>query len=467
MSVVLRGSYAPGTGATRSGTYMTIDCFGFRELGLDADVEFPASLMTRVSGDGTDPIVRGSFQTVVQNWNDIIADLTLPPFQITGLDGFVFAPEHVVFDFSDSRNDGSVRYPRDYQAKYLVSEQATLWCGIYAGELQVTLPSMFNGTDGVPARFAATDMLIDDNGITGLFEADHVLPFELGDAGGWSFSVDAFRLGLEANKLTVAGFTGEIGLPICEEGSRLGYDAMIRENNEYLMRVSMTDSLHLSLFRAKAILLPNSSVTMEVSNGRFLPTALLHGNLSLTENGEDLPINIPSLDFRSLCIKTTAPYLSVEHLGYNGTVSLGNFPVSLSNTAIRCIDGRAELSSSLAVHLGDFSGESRLTLRSVLKENGSGRRRWVYDGSRLDKINLDAGIAEVMRLSGSLEWLRDDPVYGAGFQGNILLNLTKPFLMTVESRAYFGRKDDFSYWFVDGGVLLPVGIPILGPLAIT
>jgi hypothetical protein len=399
----------------------------------------------------------------------VIANITLPSFQIVGLDGFIFDVRDVVFDFSDSRNDEAVRYPQGYEGKYMIPGAATLWRGIYAGYLDITLPKAFGDVNGNATRFSASGMLIDDNGITGLFSAENILSFENGSASGWSFSVNTFRLELEANKLIAAGFAGQIGLPFNGDKTKLGYDALIRENNEYLMVVNPMDSLDFSIFNAKATILPNSYLKLHVVNDRFRPEALLHGSMTL-KGGSDVPVNVPTLDFQSLCLKTEDPYISIEYLGYHGKVSLGAFPVSLNGIALKGTGkGKVELCTGIEVGLcsKDFGlyGLSNMAFMASLKEN-DGRQKWQFDGVRLDAITLNATIAGVVGIEGQLVWHRNDPIYGNGFFGEMNVRVKPCGNMAVKMHGCFGSVDDYRYWFVEGGVELPVGIPIVGPLTI-
>lgn len=468
MSVILKGDYDSNTGNSKSKTYMSVDCKGFKELGLDAEICFPTTLLRNADEKtaATDPTVRGHFTTVVSGWNDIIANITLPSFEIVGLNGFIFNLHEVVFDFSDMRNDEAVRYPAGYDQKYLIPGAATLWRGVYAGAVEITLPKAFNNTGGSPTRFLANGLLIDDNGISGLFTAENILNFESGSASGWNFSVNTFKLELEANKLIAAGFDGEIGLPFKGENTRLNYQALIQENNEYLMQVSTIDSLDFSIFNAKATILPNSYLKLHVVNNRFRPEALLHGSMSIAAGG-DVPTSIPSLEFQSLLLKTESPYISVKYLGYKGKVSFGNFPVSLSDIELRANDRQVELAANVSVTLSSntFSGETRLAFLASIQEEG-GSKHWKFDGIRLDDIDLDAKIAASIRLKGKISWHRDDPTYGDGFYGSLMVSLTDPFRMEVNMKAAFGRKDDFHYWFAEGGMVFPVGIPVGGLLSL-
>lgn len=470
MSLLLKGDYDSDTGNSNSKTYMSIDCKGFKELGLDAEVRFPTSILKRADSgtQSNDSVVSGSFKTVISGWNDIIADISLPPFHIVGLDGFVFNLYNVSFDFSDVRNAESVRFPVGYEQKYMIPGAAALWRGVYAETLEVTLPDQFKNAAGKPTSFSSQNLLIDDNGISGLFTAENILAFNQGDASGWNFSVQTFSLELEANKLIAAGFAGEIGLPFNGDKNKLNYDAIIRENNEYLMRVEAVDSLDFSMFNAKATILPNSYLTLHVVNHRFKPEALLHGYMGLvdTDKGKS-SASIPRVEFRSLLLKTESPYVSVEYLGYSGKASIGNFPISISELSMKSRGDQVELSARADVTLAKemFKGKTKLTFAASLKENKN-KKRWHYDGTQIDMIGVDASIAEIIHLKGEVGWQRNDPVYGDGFSGNLDVGIMKPFKVNVGMKARFGKMDDFHYWFVDGELILPHGIPIVGPLTL-
>lgn len=469
MSIILKGDYDSQTGNSQSNTYMAIDCKGFKEFGLDAEVCFPTSLLQRADTEATaDATVRGRFQTVVGGWNDIVADITLPPFQIVGLDNFIFNLQHVVFDFSDVRNTGSTLFPAGYEQKYLIPGFTSLWRGISAESLEITLPQEFSDTQGRPARFMSQGLLIDENGISGLFKAADILSFEQGNASGWSFSVHTFSLELEANKLIAAGFDGEIGLPFKGERTRLNYRALMRENNEYLMNVSTVDSLDFSIFNAKATILPNSYVTLHVVDHQFKPEALLHGNMGIVHPDGNTAVSLPAIQFRSLSLKTESPYIAVEYLGYTGKASFGSFPISLHDMSIRSSGARVELTSGIKLTLASnmFAGESRLTFAASLQKEANGRSKWQFDGTKVDKIGVDAHIAETIHLKGFIEWKRNTPIYGDGFFGDLKVGLTKICKLEVMMKGCFGRVDDLHYWFVEGGVVLPTGIPIVGPLSL-
>ena len=293
--IVLKGNgLSKDRGISQSDTYMTIGCDGFHNLAIDAEVHFPTSLIVRAGGQdtangstykpATDNInkdrnlsnqVIGHFNTVIESWNDLLVSLDLPSFEIKGLKDYVFSLNNVILDFSSKRNAKTIRFPQEYQQNYLPDEQV-LWRGVYAENVSVTLPEAFSR-----ASFSAKGLLIDDYGITGLFSADSILSLDKGSADGWRFSVDHFGLNLMAGELVAAEFTGRLGLPFKGKNTTLGYEGYLQPNNEYTMRVKNEDALDFSIFKAKAHLEKNSSVTLRLVENRFIPEAILHGYMTL------------------------------------------------------------------------------------------------------------------------------------------------------------------------------------------
>ena len=238
MTLVLKGGQDKRAGRAEGQTFMEVDCGGFKSFGLDAEVVFPEDfLLPIVNGEK----VRGSFKTIVEDWNDIVVDIDIDPFQIKGLPGFEFSLETVTFDFSDKRNSQNSVFPPEYDSKYLLGqENVNLWRGVYAKNVSVTLPKSFHTNTNQRVTLQAEDLIIDDYGVSCAFTAHDILPFDKGSAGGWKFSVDKFKFGLEANRLIEAGFEGKIGLPFKGCTTALGYVGNISANNEYLLAVNTT-----------------------------------------------------------------------------------------------------------------------------------------------------------------------------------------------------------------------------------
>ena len=479
-SLTLLGSFDKNTGRAQELTYVSVDCKGFREMGIAAEVAFPQGLLVQVNtkGEATDGQVKAGFRTVVKDWSDILASVSLPPFMIKGLDGFVFTMTEAVFDQSDKRNDPSIVYPQGYQATYMIPGAEALWRGVYIRDLTVTLPKPFSDKSNIRPSFEGHHMLIDNNGVSGIFSATGLLPIDRGSASGWRFSVDDFSMSLEANRLTAAAFSGQIGLPVAKD-STLGYDAVITANDEYILRARVLDSLQFDVFRARAMLLPNSYIELKVIDGKFKPEAMLHGNLSLpvrldgtgTDAGGKTIANFKGIEFRSLHLKTDAPKFTAEYFGYRGELKMMNFPISVSNIGVRALENEVALMVDVKLTLSDnmFAGSTKLEIVGELKKDGSseggGTEHWKYKTLKVGSIAVDAQIAGAVQLKASLTIMNDDPIYGDGYAGEMDLTFSKAMEgLNIKARGMFGRKD-FRYWFVDGRVKFGgSGIPVFPPV---
>ncbi|MCL1867694.1 MAG: hypothetical protein FWF72_01920 [Paludibacter sp.] len=455
----LLGSFNENTGQSKDLTYVSVDCQGFKSLKITGEVELSQKLFRHVDKNGNidNENVVASFQTEVHNWNDIIARLTFPNFVIKGLDGFIWNLDDVVFDFSDFRNVDNFNFPSEYRP-YLsyLSGNENLWRGIYAKEIRITLPPQFSTNENKRVSFAAQNMIIDDNGVTGFFSANNILSYESGNANGWAFSVDQFGLKLLANNLESATFSGQVGLPV-SQNQRLGYKGFISDDNEYSLLVENIDSLSFDFLAAKATLLPNSYLKFNVIDNKFKPEALLHGCLDMSVKMDNDEISkIKKLEFRSLKLQTEVPYLQVEYFGYEGEIKLLNFPVSLKNINITTAGNRAILGFEVEMTLSDdkFKGSTKLAIAGVMEEGKL--HKWKYEKTQVDDINLQASIDDIFTLKGALHIKRNDPTYGNGFGGELSIAFNKAPIkgLSVSMAAMFGRTE-FRYWYVDGSVTLP------------
>ncbi len=487
-TLVLHGGLDKTTGRGLELTYLSMDCKGFKELGVAADVVFPEDLLRQVNEKG-EPVVgkdsktgkplgrvSASFQTIVRDWNDILLSVSLPRFEIVGLNGFIFDVQQAVFDFSDFRNDPTIAFPNDYQSKYLIPGKPDLWKGVYIRDLSITLPKAFASKDSTKrVAFAAHNMILDNNGISGLFTAANILSLDKGSAGGWRFSVDRFSLELEANQLTGAGFAGFIGLPV-SESTTLAYEAFISPDNEYMLRVSPTKAVSFDVFAAKAEILPNSYVELKVIDDKFYPEAMLNGSMTVAARPDKQAADstakaiaqIDGIRFQQLHLMSRAPYITVDYLGYDGEVKLMNFPLSISHIGLTVKDSEARLgfNAKLALGIDKFAitAETRLEVIGTMAEK-EGLQSWKYKKVDISRVAVDATLGGAFTISGGLTILNNDPVYGDGFAGDIHLELKKVLNgLKADVRAIFGNKE-YRYWFVDGKVKFPgTGITVFPPV---
>lgn len=522
--VILKGGMDMTTGIINKKTYVTIDCNGFKELGITADIEFSRSILEPLDDNNkvildVSKKVSGTFSTIVANWNDILVEISLPKFQLSSFKGTSFDLEKAVIDLSDLRNHENVIWPLDYEKDYLIPGNENLWRGVYIKSLKVTLPEQFK-LKGSSERisFQGTDMLIDRMGFSGKILGSNILSLSKGEASKWQFSVDGLQLGFKANTLVSGGFFGSIVLPVTKtivpdtpvltkeevknrflpakmavatstpkvtetknpdpagapEKSKvvtqaLEYFATIDPiNNEYILTAKPKDDLEFGLFKGKAKLASNSFVELKVSNGKFLPKAVLTGSLSI--NGSNVKdenvkpedenkgtVDFKGIEFEDLQLQTVTPYIKAKYFGYKGEVKLSNFPVSISNIAFESDDTSASLAFTLAVNLmeNQFNGQTRLKIVGGFGAD-QGIQKWKFDYLKLEEIKLEADLGGA-KFKGSITIMDNDPVYGKGFKGS--LNAKFSGGIEVEANAIFGNKD-FRYWYVDAmvdGLNIPAG----------
>lgn len=477
--LILKGGMDMKTGVVENKTYVTIDCNGFKELGITADVKFSRNFLEPVDNNyvaiPSPALVTGNFKTIVSNWNDILVEISLPKFQLTSKKGFCFELNKAIIDFSDLRNSQSVKWPPNYQEKYLVAGNENLWRGLYVQSLKIVLPEEFKKKESTERiRFEATDLLIDRMGVSGSFSGSNLISIEEGNASGWQMSLDTVNITLVANSLTAASFGGDILLPIseksanCNDGARseLAYKAIIDPvKDEYLLNAQVTNGICFQAFKANAIIEKNSYIELKVKDGKFLPKAVLYGTLSLKASNKPVTaaqaqsgkneqtketVDFKGIIFQNLTLQTVSPYLSADYFGYKNLqskdASVSNFPVTINEIALITSPESASLKVDLAINImeNQFTGQTKFyVIGKFGKEEGI--QKWKYDSLKFEKIEIGADIGG-MKLKGSIAVMDNDPVYGKGFKGMLSCDFTSG--IKVEANAIFGATT-FRYWYVD------------------
>lgn len=456
-NVVLKGSFDEKTGADFSDTYVTLDCNGdFQELSLSADVILNKNTFRPVNSQET--VVASSFRVVVHDWNDLLAEVSFPPFEIAGANGFEFTLSNATLDLSDCKNSAAFDPPSGYMAEYFTLPEPMLWRGVYVDRFEVKFPEWFKKkSTNERISLEANQLLIDENGITGNIAVQNILSLQTGDAGGWPFSVNDFQFSLIANNIQAFGFKGQIHIPIGENQQLRNYEAFISKD-EYLFNVSLGEVLDMNLFGASTLHLePTSYLQMHIIDNQFIPSLSMDGYMSLDAD----MLKMEEIVFEKMVISPRAPYLTVESMGYGGEVGLNNFPLTISNINFHADNDQAALQFEAKLNLMEkaaISAQTKVTVRSSYKEGS-----WKYQGFSVDKILLDNVELAGFSLAGEIELMRNDPDYGNYFGGNITATFDAfSNDLAVNVKSVFGRKD-FRYWYVEGIAKIGKGIPI-GPV---
>lgn len=509
----LLGGFDMQTGNVNELTYVTIDCDGFKELKITGAVEFSRDLILPLEDGKVNEAkttvpktyyngvtkqvpnrVRGEFSVMGSNFNDLLVNVSLQPFVLkekrngSNYDGnFQFLISNAVLDLSDKNNHPTVQFPEYYQQHGLLVPSVNAWRGVYVETFDIALPKEFKTTDtqknNSRIHLGASKLIIDKFGVSGTFYGDNLFPLEkgvTGDQKSWAYSLDHIDITIAANQFIKANLNGQILLPISKNketssttsqtsGSdstpvnrkALKYNGFISKEENHLTVVTK-DTLSFDLWKARAMLLPNSSIELKIKNGAFLPKANLNGNITIASNKSasdesevqgKKTLDFKGITFQNLQLQTVSPVISVDNMGYTGNVSFSNFPVSIGNINVSIKETTARLDFDLGLNLMESIGAgatARIGIKGKLYEENF-KQKWKYDGLDLSAINIKAEFSG-FKMNGQLILMEDDPVYGDGFNAELEVDVVN--VVNVKSKAIFGRTT-FKYWYFDASVKWP------------
>ncbi len=496
-----------GGESTNENTYVIIDCDGVKELSLKGNVQISRNVLVPLDATGKmlpeisvvnglklTNRVRGDFSVKASDWNDLLVKVSLSPFAITKQTQnedkgyFSFFVNNAVLDLSDLRTDPDVVFPQYYATHgYLVAGTET-WRGLFVQSLYIGLPQEIKTEDHVDTRvsFQANNVIIDSYGVSGSFSANNVFPLDKGVTSAnnaWKYSLDKIGVDLAASKIVGANLEGKIQLPVQKIDTSnnstipntLGYVGMMTEE-EYLISVSTLSDINFDIWSAKATIAQGSSVELRVRNREFLPKAILNGSLAINGNAsaddnidgpEKKDVDFKGIKFEGLTLQTRMPFITAQYFGVEGEQKLANFPASIKNIVVVADGTQANLGFEITVGLQDerFSATGGMFINGLITSENN-RQKWKYDGFSLTKLNLnnvDIGVATV---SGSLQIMRKDPLYGNGFMAALSAKIKALEGVEVTVNAAFGNST-FKYWGFEGSVdklniVTPLGVKITG-----
>ncbi len=462
-------------------TYIDIDCNGFKEMQLNADILFSRDFLQPVGAnfkiiDNPKSFVTGSFKVKVRNWNDILVDnISFTPFTMAGANGFSFQIDRAAFDFSDLDNISGLRFPETYPNGEALKNDKT-WRGVYIRKIQVNLPPNFDRKgNNITTSISANEVIIDNrSGLSGKFKGENLLHIDDGKAGGWPISVSKLQIDIVANELINGSVEGNIKIPI-DSTSMLKYNGSISKANGFQLVVQPTDTLQFNLWdAAKVNLDANSKIELTVKGDVFEPKATLHGAMNIvtketnatttTANTADNATKMNGIVFQELVLQTKSPYIAVKHLGYDGEINLGTIPASIKEISVTTNDSIAKLKFGVTVGLtgkkdGNFGGSTYLEIAGKFAKETD---QWVYDYTKVNGVGVDMDFG-AFTIKGEVRRFEDDATYGNGFMGKLNFKLKALGEMGVEAKALFGNNKIYPYWYVDakaalGSMSIPVGV---------
>lgn len=459
-------------------TYAEFDCYGFRELSLDAGITFSKDFLLKENSDGSisEDRVTSRFATRVSDWNDIIIDISLPKFQVNGLDGWSFNVTNAVFDFSDSQNASNVVFPSNYDSPYFLEGTPTLWRGFFIRELEVTLPEEFNKKkSNSRTSFFANNVLIDELGFTGIIGARNIIGLDEGNADSWKLSVNEISAQILKNEFVAGNLNGQIEVPSLETDEPLLYSGTFTNTGNYNLIAALQNTAKFNVFKADLNLESNSLIELKVMDGKFKPRAVLHGSMNLnptTSSGKE-GAKVNGLVFQSLVLQTEAPFIDAQYFGFeqnSSDNSAGSFSIGINEIALRNENDRVGIFADITINLvkaddSGFGAGAGLTIwakQNQLEDNVFHE----YDGLEISRISIDV-TRPGFYINGELTFYEGDVTYGNGFKGSVEAKFgIKDSEIEVQATALFGSVDGYRYWYVDALAEWKKGLPMVAPFSI-
>ena len=480
------------------GTFVSVDCSGFKELGLSGELTFTNLVKDSIGGiQGEEPIVT-TFETQIRSWNDLVVKLNMPDFQIKGVKGLGFRVEDAVFDFSDVRNATGFTLPENYDASWLPQPNSVLWQGVYFRSMKIALPRFLKTTHIDSANkdtmttastlkrieFYGENLVLDATGFTGKITVKDMVSRRQGNLDGWAFSIEHLSFALQANTLNYFDIEGKINLPIAkdEKDSYLSYKAMLDfAKDEFLFAAGTNRPINIPMFGGKSKLeLTQTYLEAKIAQGKVYPKAILTGKFTI----ENKILNIDEIRFEGLELSSNG----VDKFDVRfGKKEAGNFPIQIIELGlmterevtesdstgmlsdIQQGDETAYLGLKLGVQINftdKLPAEGYVTLIGAKVKEG-GRHKWRYKGTQIHGAKIDVDQGPYM-FKGFLKFFKNDKVYGNGFNGNIMLGIStgsgKGFGM--RATAIFGKVKGMRYWYADALAAFSPGLK-LGPTGLS
>ncbi|NBP06746.1 MAG: hypothetical protein EBV15_11130, partial [Bacteroidetes bacterium] len=401
------------------------DCGGLKQFGITANARVSNNVLVPVDENHRampDSALSAHIQLKVKSWEEMLASISLKPFQIKGLDGYVFNITKATLDLSEDANANGMQFPENYKDPgFDVS-----WEGFYLAEGKMHFPKKF-ASDSASAVLSIKNLILDSKGFSGNIEGERILSPEKGNLAGWRFGIDRANISFYRNCLSKAELAGPLGLPVLPDTQYLQYHALLGFNDEYSFRVMTRDSVTFPAIKAGRVRLdPGCQVYLESIRGNVTARALLHGQLSISinsNNAEKLPAaDFGGIAFQGLLVSNKSPKFSIDYLGItkNETQSqrISNFPVSIHSIEAGTENGQVRIQFGLGLNLSEKIGcNTRFAIFTDFK-NERNMDRWVFVRAQLEDFTLRVAISN-LSFNGRISIMRSDPVFGDGFSGAV------------------------------------------------
>jgi hypothetical protein len=498
-------------------TYASWDCNGFIGFSIDGKVVFCQDVLISVNIQTGQPklmdtlvyqntqyqmhnYVTGAFRLTMVDLDEFTGNISISPFTMPQLPGWVFTVQEAAFDFSESKTPASMSFPLAYTHPDLAAinnpQASPLWTGVTIKRLQVYCPRKFPFSKGSTTQqmsFGATDLVFDERGVTGDFFAKNLLPLNEGRLATWGASIDSVNISILVNQFR--SFTVKGGLLPHPLDDTIGYSCMIQPGGKYMfsLRVMTNREYNVKALRSKFVLFPNTEVTVaynevtdvisgslringkamffpSVKSGNAAPPANDNpGNNPPPANAKDV-LRVPFIQVQGLELSTRAPYIlngGLWQMGGDTTTPprLSSFPITIKNVGMFANQQQKQVAFVIAAAVNltsqteqGLKGEGGIKIICDVDVNPVTKKQsWSFNRVFLDSLSVDY-TAPAYKVKGKIIMFENTPAYGSGFQG--MLSATFEPRIKVEVAAMYGKMADYSYFFLDAYASFNPGIAL-------
>ncbi|MDP4254808.1 MAG: hypothetical protein Q8938_12435 [Bacteroidota bacterium] len=477
-SLIFKG--CPTADSTK-GTYVSWAGDSLSAVVAHARLTFPKTAVVRedTAGNVLDSAVAASIEFRFHKWDDWVASIGFPRFQIVGVKGLSFIPGTIFYDHSTRSNPTGFNLPKDY-----TGYSGNDFEGLYIKDMKVLLPADFKTFNQGKTRtgFEAKDFVIDDKGVSVDVLGTKIIDLTDGNLGGWAFSLDTVEVEIKQNTFAKGAFNGQILMPISKtplayEGDlHKGGDSTSKDSSlQYEFVVKPSDSMKIDLWQAYVQLNQNSAFQVKKDSLGAAISFVLNGTIGINISNGTPNLNFPAIKFDSLGLANRDPKTHANKFWFSpGTwafaspqKTVSGFPVSINNVA-PAVDMndpsnlKLGVKFDLNINLG-FGDESVISATTNLFVYGKINASFanmapqisLSGGVDVDSVMIKGDVGPV-GVDGYLVFYNHDNTYGDGLKGHV--SATFP-MVAVEATAQFGYVNNFNYWYIDACANFPT-IPI-------
>jgi hypothetical protein len=457
--------------------YVEWNCNGFQAVNLKGYFEFEPATIYPDPDFSNEQTVKASFEIHVNDIHNLIIQTTLAPFCVRGLKDMSFTVLDATADFSDQSNAPNMVFPQGYNTSNLANLQN--WNGFYMRQFRIKLPREM-AKNGQRPEILASNMLIDNSGVSGIFQATNLFSTKQGSMSGWGFSINQVTIGITSNHLNGAGIGGYIMLPISLTDS-LAYTAALTQNTntqemDYAFTIASASNINANVLSARMTLYNTSQIAVVKQNGKLKPQALLNGEISLVQSS----VRAANLGFQSIDLRAEAPILrggifslSSTHPDSTASNKYGGFDIGFNSITMGLVQNNPAIAFNVGLNLMSegnntisiAAGFTLITKTTTVADQGgaqnSTKPKMDFDRVRFDDVAI-AFNSGPFDLNGVIKFKDNDPIYGKGFYGDIGFRIEKLMSSNASAHVWFGKVNNYRYFYVDAAIPVKIPIPSTG-----